>query len=173
MTNNNYIPQPGDAVFAHTHNPYGAMIRFAQAVRWWKYRSWNHMAIVESVDANGQVWVIQMARRCERVRIEDVAPGGHVKVIPCPKTVNCEEAVAYAQRQLGTKYGVLTIFSIAINIMLPAFFRFDIRIADTLICSALVARSWEHGSWDCPTDPFDITPAEFDGVLGGGGVQIY
>ena len=131
------------------------------------------MAIVDSVDADGTVWAIQMARRCERVKIKDVAPGGHVKIISCPDNVNRQEAVAYANRQLGTKYGVLTIISIAINIILPAFFRFDIRTADTLICSALVARSWEHGSWDCPTDPFDITPAEFDGVLGGGGVLVY
>lgn len=149
------------------------MIRFGQAIRWWKYRSWNHMAIVDSVDADGIVWCIQMARRCERVKIQDIAPKGHVKVVSCPDTVNRNEAVAYAQRQLGTKYGVLTIISIAINIILPAFFRFDIRTADTLICSALVARSWEHGSWDCPTDPFDITPAEFDEVLGGGGVLVY
>jgi hypothetical protein len=149
------------------------MIRFAQAFRWWSYRSWNHMAIVESVDDDGTVWCIQMARRCERVKIQDVALGGHVKIIACPDNVNCDEAVAYARRQLGTKYGVLTIVSIAINIMLPACFRFDIRRADTLICSALVARSWEHGSWDCPSDPFDITPAEFDGFLGGGGTQLY
>lgn len=131
------------------------------------------MAIVDHVDSAGDIWVIQMARRCERVLLKDVAPGGHVKVIACPDTVNRDEAIAYARRQLGTKYGVLTIVSIAINIVLPAFFRFDIRTADTLICSALVARSWEHGSWDCPTDPFDITPAEFDGILGGGGIQIY
>ena len=133
------------------------MIRFGQAIRWWKYRSWNHMAIVDFVDADGTIWCIQMARRCERVKIQDVAPGGHVKIISCPDTVNRDEATAYARRQLGTKYGVLTIISIAVNIVLPAFFRFDIRTADTLICSALVARSWEHGSWDCPTDPVSYT----------------
>jgi hypothetical protein len=152
---------------------YGSMIRFGQAIRWWKYRSWNHMAIVDSVDEDGTIWCIQMARRCERVKIQDVAPGGHVKIIACPDNVNRAEAIDYARKQLGTKYGVLTIVSIAINIILPSFFRFDIRRADTLICSALVARSWEHGSFDCPVDPFDITPAEFDGILGGGGTLIY
>ena len=173
MTNDNYIPQSGDAVFAHTHNKYGAMIRLAQAIRWWTYRSWNHMAIVDSIDENGTIWCVQMARCCEKVKIEDVAPGGHVKIIPCPPEVNRIESAAYAQKQIGIKYGVLTIVSIAINIMLPSFFRFDIRRKDTLICSALVARAWEHGSWDCPVDPFDVTPAEFDGILGGGGFQIY
>jgi len=173
LTTNLQPPQHGDAVFAHTSNFYGWIIRLGQAIRWWKYRSWNHMAYVDSVDEDGQVWVLQMARRCERVKIEDVAPKGHVKIIPCPSDVNREMATKYARNLIGTKYGVLTIVSIAINLFMPDKLRLDIRQDDTLICSGFVARAWEHGGWNCPVDPFQITPAEFDKLLGGGGTKIY
>jgi len=170
LTTNNILP--GDAVFAHTRNFYGAVIRFGQALRWWKYRSWNHMAIVSRIDDDGQVWVIQMARRCEEIKLEDVAPGGKLKFVSCPEEVRRAETVSYAQRRLGTKYGVMTIVSIAINLALPKQFVFDIHSAGTLICSALVAKAWEHGDWDCPVDSQQITPAEFDGLLGGVGTEL-
>jgi hypothetical protein len=173
LTINTQPPQHGDAVFAHTNNTYGWVIRLGQAIRWWKYRSWNHMAYVDSVDEDGQIWVLQMARRCERVKIEDVAPKGHVKIIHCPPEVNREMATNYARNLIGTKYGVLTIVSVAINLLMPNPLRLDIRQDDTLICSGFVARAWEHGGWNCPVDPFQITPAEFDKILGGGGTQIY
>ena len=169
----NYVPKTGDAVFAYTKNAYGFLIRIGQATRWWKYRKWNHMAFVDSVDPDGTIWVIQMAKRGQRVKIQDVAPGGHVKFVPAPGDIDIARAAEYARKRIGTKYGVMTIVSIAINLLLPNMLRFDIRREDTLICSALVARAWEHGGWDCPVDPFDITPAEFDGILGGGGFDIY
>ena len=164
--------QPGDAVYARTKNPYGFMIRIGQALRWWKYREWNHMAIVESIDADGQIWVIQMARHCERVKIEDVAPGGRLKFTSAPEGIDRDRAVAFARFMLGTDYGVLTIVCIAINLLLPEPINFDIRREMTMICSALVARSWEHGGWICRIDPFTVTPAEMDQIQFGAGFII-
>lgn len=170
---NQFFPQPGDAVFAFTHTSYGRLIRFGQALRWWKWRKWNHMAIVDEVNADGQIWVIQMARYCERVKIEDVAPGGHVKIVPMPEDLDRNRVMKYARSCLGTRYGFLTIFSIAVNLVTIKQIRIDIRRDDTLICSAFVARSWEHGGWNCKTDPFQISPAEFDMVLNQDGKLIY
>lgn len=164
--------QPGDAIFARTNNFYGFIIRFGQAIRWWKYRKWNHMAIVDEISADGQIWVIQMAKHGEKVRIEEVAPKGILKWAPLPEGLDRNRVVEYARKKVGIDYGVMTIISIAINLLLPRQFNLDIRSDDTLICSALVARAWEHGGWDCPTDPFEITPAEFDQALGGGGTKI-
>ena len=164
--------RPGDAVFARTRNLYGVVIRFGQALRWWKYRSWNHMAIVSKIDPNGQIWVIQMARRCEEVKLEEVAPGGRLKFVAPPEDVSRIKSVEYARKRLGTKYGVLTIFSIAINLSLPKQIVFDVHSEGTLICSALVAKSWEHGDWDCAVDSGQITPAEFDSLTGGVGVEL-
>jgi len=168
----NHDIRPGDAVFFYTRSLYGAVIRFGQALRWWKYRRWNHMAIVSRIEKSGQIWVIQMSRHCEEVRLEEVAPGGRIKFVPCPEEVSRIKAVEYAQKKLGTKYGVATIFSIAINFMLPDPIVFDIHVEGTLICSALVAKAWEHGDWDCPVDSGQITPAEFDGIMGGIGTEL-
>ena len=164
--------KPGDAVLADTKGAYGRLIQFGQAIRWSKHRHWHHAAIVVEIDANGQVWCIQMARRCERVKLEDIAPGRPLKVVPCPDGVNNNEAVEYAKKQLGTKYGVATILSIAFNILTPNPIRIDFRRGETLICSALVARSWEHGSWNCPVDPFQISPAQLDELAGENGWKL-
>lgn len=170
---NVYNLEPGDAIFAHSKDLYGTAIRYAEALRWWRGHYWNHMAIVESVDDTGQVWCIEMARRCERVRLEDVAPGGHLKVIKCPDGVDRARAVAYAQAQVGIKYAVLTIVSIVFSLFTPSAIQVDFhRGGPALICSALVARAWEHGGWDCPVDPFQISPAQFDMILGNGGYYI-
>lgn len=171
MIKNSQI-RPGDAVFARTRNFYGAVIRFGQALRWWKYRSWNHMAIVSKIDPDGQIWVIQMARHCEEVKLENVAPNGRLKFVAPPDEVSRIKSVEYARKRLGTKYGVLTIFSIAINLALPRQLVFDIHTEGTLICSALVAKAWEHGDWDCPIESSQITPAEYDGIIGGGGTEL-
>lgn len=164
--------KPGDAVLAYTSGAYGRLIQLGQAIRWRTHRKWHHAAIVVEVEASGQVWCVQMARRCERVKLQDIAPGRPLKIVPIPENVNAEEAVSYANRQIGTKYGVSTIFSIAFNILTPESIRIDFRHTGTLICSALVARSWEHGNWDCPTDPFQISPAQIDVFLGENGWEL-
>ena len=164
--------KPGDAVLANTQGAYGRLIQFGQAIRWRKHSRWHHAALVVEVDSNGQVWCIQMARQCERVKIENIAPGRPLKIVPCPEGVNGRAAVDYAQKQLGTKYGIATILSIAFNILTPKVIRVDFRRGETLICSALVARSWEHGNWNCPVDPFQISPAQLDELVGQNGWNI-
>ena len=161
--------KPGDAILADTKGAYGRLIQFGQAIRWRKHSRWHHAAIVIEVDASGQVWCIQMARKCERVKLENIASGRPLKIVPCPVGVNGRAAVDYAQKQLGTKYGIATILSIAFNILTPKVIRVDFRRGETLICSALVARSWEHGGWNCPVDPFQISPAQLDELAGQNG----
>ena len=92
---------------------------------------------------------------------------------PIPADLDAQRAVAYAYLQLGIDYGVATIVSLAINLALPRFLNFDFTRPGTLICSGLVARSWEHGGFVCPVDPFQITPGQFDQLLGGGGTPVY
>jgi len=155
--------QPGDLVLAHSKGAFATLIRFGQWLRpsWRPYKRWNHAAIVTGVDSNGDVWCMQMGRRGELVLRQDVAPGGYTTIRPIPNGVDRIKAIDYALAQNGIKYSVATIFSIVINLLTPKWIAFDFRRhGDALICSALVARSWEHGGWNCPTDPFQITPAE-------------
>jgi hypothetical protein len=104
---------------------------------------------------------MQMGRRGQLVSIDKVSPGGVHQIRPIPDGIDRIRAIDYALRQNGIKYSVAAIFSIALNLLTPKAIAFDFRRrGDALICSALVARSWEHGGWDCPGDPFQITPAE-------------
>lgn len=167
-----YSPQPGDAVLAHTKDFYGLLIRMAQATRWWKGHQYNHMAIVVKVDADGTVWCRQMHRRCELTRLQDIAPGGYVKVYPCPPGVSREDAVAYANLHADTHYSVVTIISEMIDLYLPNFLQIDFIHPGSLMCSAYVARCYEHGDWICEykgkeINPFQITPGQMDVTLSG------
>lgn len=93
------------------------------------------------------------------VPITDWEPNKYV-FVKAP-TITRTRAIQYATRQVINKYGVLTIASILVGLLSPRFIRIDFRKDDnSLICSGLVARSWEHGGWTCPTTPFQITPAE-------------
>ena len=155
-------PQPGDLVLAHSKGAFATLIRFGQWLRpkWRPYRTWNHCAIVTSV-TNNEVWVTQMGRKCETVRLEQVSPGGFTTIRKMPAHLDRVRVVEYAMSQLGVRYSVAAIFSIALSLLTPRWVRFDFRRhGDALICSALVARAYEHGGWMAPTDPFQITPAE-------------
>jgi len=164
--------QPGDCILADTKGLYGRVIQFGQAIKWAKHRRWHHAAIVVEVDSEGTVWCVQMARHGERSKLQDIAPGRPLKVVPCPPGVNRNMAIAYANTLVGVDYGIMTIFSIAINVLTPGSLRIDFRMDGTLICSAAVARSWEHGGWVCPMDPFSITPAQIDQICGASGWHI-
>ena len=155
--------QPGDLVLAHSKGAFGALIRLAQWLRpsWRKWRKWNHAAIVIGITPSGMVRCVQMGRRGQIVDLPDVAPGGYTFVRSCPAIVDRIKAVDFAIRQVGIRYSYVTIATIALNLLSPKPLRIDFRRDNSaLICSALVARAWEHGGWDCPTDPFQITPAE-------------
>jgi hypothetical protein len=153
------LARPGDIVLAHTKGLYGAAIRVAQWIRWKGFNTWNHAAIVVSNDA-GVIKCVEMAIRCELITLDDIAPAGKIILVIAPDGVDRERAVAYALRQVGTKYGVLTILSILFNLFTPNFISIDFRRLHTLICSALVARSLEHGGATVPYDPFFISPAQ-------------
>lgn len=153
---------PGDLVLAHSKGAFAVLIRFGQWLRpsWRKWKKWNHAAIVVDV-AGSEPLCVQMGRRGQLVTLAEVSPGGYTEVRKMPAGLDRTKVVNYAREQIGVKYSVAAIFSIALTLLTPKMFHFDFRRSgDSLICSALVARSWEHGGWSCPTDPFQITPAE-------------
>lgn len=153
---------PGCLVLAHTRGFYGFLIRAAQTIRWKRGRMWNHAAIVTAM-TDGVVLCTEMAWHCEEVTLDEVAPGGHLLILPAPKGTDVIRAANYAKSKVGTKYGVLTIVSIFVNLFTPKFFRVAFRSGNgSLICSALVVRAWEHGgaNLDSLGDPFQVSPAE-------------
>ena len=154
----------GDLVLAHGRGIISSAIRFGQWLRpsWRPYRYWNHAAIVV-VDLDGVIRCVQMSRRCEIVDLADVSPGGRTEIRSIPAGVDRIKAVDWAlsQARAGRRYSFITILSIVVQLVTPKWLDIDFHEnRPALICSALVARAWEHGGWDCPTDPFQITPAE-------------
>ena len=157
--------QPGDLVLAHGKGAFSTLIRFGQWLRpsWRPYKYWNHAAIVTSIKADGTIRCTQMSRRCVTIDLSEVSPGGSTAIFACPANVDRVRAVDYALRQVGVRYSVMTILSIAISLLTPKWIRFDFRMhGEALICSGLVARAWEHGGWEVPDggDPYQVTPAE-------------
>lgn len=149
------------------------LIRFGQWLRpsWRAHRKWNHAAVIVEV-GGPEIMVVQMGAHGELVPISEVAPGGHYRINKAPPGICRKRVVKFAREQIGVDYSVAAIFSIALNLVTPKWVAFDFRRGPSaLICSALVARSWEHGGWSCPSDPFQITPAELamytEGDLGG------
>ncbi len=154
--------QPGDVVLAKTNGIMGRLIRLAERIYWRKGSTYSHAAIVINVTGS-TVTVLQMRLRgCQRTTIDQVAPGGSYVTKSCPPGVDRARSIAYALTRQNDKYGIFTFISIAFNLLTPRWFWLDFRRTGTLICSALVARSWEHGGWNCPVDPFQISPAQID-----------
>jgi hypothetical protein len=167
-----YEPQIGDLILCHSKKGlFAKLIRLGQWLRpsWREYRYWNHAALVVATPTlfgKRHVQAIQMGRTCSYVFLDVLEEDKVVEVRPCPPGVDGDRARQYAVKQYGIDYSVATIFSIALSLLTPKAIRFDFRRhGDALICSALVARSWEHGGWDCPTDPYQITPAELAMVV--------
>lgn len=157
-----HLPYPGCvALFTTAHGFFPRAIQLSQWLRWKKGWRRNHAALVAEV-VDRHIFIVQMEWHCEKVRLDDLE---NVAFFQPPRGTDVVKAVAYAESKIGIKYGVLTIVSIFLTLFSPKAIRVNFRAGghDSLICSALVARAWEHGGWNCdPADPFQITPAELD-----------
>lgn len=149
---------PGDIGFAHNK---GAMAKLIRVGEWLKFRKgsgWNHMFVVAE-DGN----IIQATLKGVIISpLVTVAPGGHYFTMPPPVGVRREDVLAFAKAQVGLRYGVLTIFAIATDILtwqwVPALrgARKSSWICSGLGCEALRYGGWLH-DW---IDIYTVTPAQ-------------
>lgn len=155
-------------VFAHSDGVMGKLIRIGERLRFRRGSEWNHMAIVDRVE-DGVAYVIQATLRgvTDTATLDEVAPGGRIRVQAPPPGVSRARALEFARAQVGVEYGFGTILAIAIDILtwnwVPSF-----RGArkNSWICSALVMESLRFGGFlhNCP-DIYTVTPAQGDLVL--------
>ena len=134
----------------------GRAIRFGEAISTGRGLV-NHMFIVDYVDADQNAYVIQ-------AEIKGVTRGslltGEYIILQPPKNVNTAKLLKFARRQVGLKYGVLTIFAIAFDIITWSWVP-SLRGArkSSWICSALGAESSRFGGWLHDfIDIYDCTP---------------
>lgn len=156
--------RPGDAVVVDSRGFLPFLIKVGEYIRWKKYRRFSHAAIVTEVNGPNAEDIICVEMEWpvgNRCALAELQAAKECVILQAPAEVDRSRAVAYANTQVGTKYALLTIFSISFNLFTPKAFRLDFRRDDTLICSALVAYAWVHGGWISPLgDPFQTTPAE-------------
>lgn len=160
-------PQPGDIGFARNTGVMAKLIRLGE---WLKFRKceYNHMFVVsDEVDTDGHPLIIQAVIRgvTGTARLDSVAPGG--KYITMRPPASRVMVLGFAKEQVGTKYSVLTILAIVIDIVtwnwFPAFAnaRRPSWICSGLTCEALRFGGWFH-QW---TNIYDVTPQQAFDVL--------
>ena len=134
----------GDVVFAHSNGIIGRGIRFAEKVRWRRGSHWNHACILWHKDSNDEWWVIQADIR--GVNAAKLTSVGEFYIQGLPEGVDAERVIKFHESQMGSKYSILSILSILIDIITPNFFP-EFRRDRTWVCSALVAEGLRAGGW--------------------------
>ena len=148
----------------------GRLIRVGEFLRFRKGSKWNHAFIVsDKVDIHGEQLVIQATLRgvTDDKPLSSVAPNGSIQIFPLPKGVNAKKVLAFANNQVGLRYGYFTILAIAIDILTWQWFpAFRGARKPSWICSALVMESLRYGGFlHNAIDIYTITPAEAFDIL--------
>jgi uncharacterized protein YycO len=170
------IIQPGDILMVRTNHFVSKLIRFGQRGYGKPASEWNHCGVCvgnfEIVEAltTGVVRSPISKYPTADVRILSVKPcaivngehqGEYSKLADEAMRRN---AVNFARSCVGEKYGFLTIFAIAVKVLIKG--KIDFNIQGTSICSGLAARSLERLGYNFqPFDPAELTPAYLDTVL--------
>lgn len=141
-------PKPGDLVFAHSNGIMGRIIRLGERIRFRKGVQWNHVAIIDRMMEDGDWLIIQAEARgvTKDKRLSSIAPGGRYKVVRLPSGISRQKVLDFAHDQVGSRYGWLTILSIAIDILTP-FWVPSFRTRNSWICSAISAEALRAGGW--------------------------
>ena len=178
-----HIPQPGDIGFARTKfrppkGEMGALIRLGTRLKFHK-ATFNHQFVVDRVVDGGVPYIIQATLHgvTDTMRLDEVAPGGLYVLLPPPASVDVEKFLSFCRKQVGVKYGILTILAMAIDVVswqwVPAM-----RGArkNSFICTALVNEGLRFGGWYHDwIDVYNIFPDEgYDALVAEGArVHVY
>jgi hypothetical protein len=153
-------PQPGDMIGFQTPDKFGAVIRYGQR-HFQKLPKWyvNHIAVVVSVDPTV---IVQAVKRVDMVPLSSYPDSVNKWIIPFPGDDSQRSyVVKFAMKQIGRKYGILSVISRAINMLTPRIIQINAEKAGDMDCSCLGARAWEHGGVDLPyPDPWQIVPGQ-------------
>ena len=151
----------GDLVFCHSTGIMGKAIRLGEWIRFRKGSAWNHVAVLDrQVDEKWYVIQAEAHGVTNDKTLDSIAPGGRYQVVSPPAGCDRTRLLSFAQSQVGSKYGWLSILSLVFDLLTPDWFP-AVRRKNTWICSALSmeccrAAGWIH-SWN---DIYIVTPAQ-------------
>jgi hypothetical protein len=156
------IMEAGDLVFVHSNKLIGRVIQLGERLRWNKLDArYNHVAIIDRVEGD-KAFVIQAEAKgvTNDKELTTLSADGSFIVVPLPAACDRQKVLAFARAQVGSKYGWLSIASVALDILTPSFFPL-FRRNNSWICSAVAAESLRFGGWFYSwPDVYTVTPAQ-------------
>ena len=151
----------GDIGFAHTKGIMGRLIRFGEMLKGKRGKEWNHQFVVDR-QINGEWYIIQakFSGVSDSCKLDDVAPGGYFMTVAPPRECDRAKILEFNRAQVGATYSVLTILSIAIDIVtwnwVPALMN---SYRQSWVCSGLVNESLRYAGWLHQwVDLYTVTP---------------
>jgi hypothetical protein len=137
--------QPGDLVLCRQNTVLDKIISVSQRLRTSSKAShWTHVAVVKDPKTGELYEAVGRG-----VRIGNISAYPDHLVIPLNLNANdTAKMMTFCEHWLGAEYGVLTLFSIGLDLLTPAFIHF--RSGDTFICSQYAAKAYEQTGWICP-----------------------
>src|ERR1035437_2729989 len=136
---------PGDLVGFETSGPFAALIRFGQRLAHVRNSTITHIAVITQVLSDGDAKIIQSVRRVDEVLLSSYGPVPHV-LIPSPLLpgdARRSDGVAFAQANLGRKYGVLSVISRGLNCLTPKAIQIGACRKGDMDCATLGVRVLE------------------------------
>jgi hypothetical protein len=170
-----HVPQVGDVGFSHNSGIMGKLIRIGEWLKLHRASHINHEFVVTEI-VDGVPYIVQATiKGVIKSPLSEVSPGGYYFLFTPPAEVDIAKLVEFEEKQVGMKYGILTIIAIAIDILswswVPSF-RGSRK--SSWICSALANEGLRYAGWYWPwVNIYDMTPEEGLAALQSAGFQAH
>lgn len=157
--------KPGDFILTHGYDWIGTLIQLGQSLRFngydTKYAHWSHCALVVS---EGGDLIESVAEGVVKSNISKY-DSKHYTVVHIDATdTDRAQAVAYAERHVGSTYGYLNVISLGISLLTGLKFSFGFE--GEMICSGLVAGALERCDIDTGRECVRTMPADLAKYFG-------
>lgn len=150
--------QPGDLVLCRQNTVLDKIISVAQMLHTSSQAShWTHVAVVKDPKTGEMYEAVSSG-----VKIGNISAYPDHLIVPMNlNAYDTAKMMNFCEHWLGAEYGFLTLFSIGIDLLTPAFFHF--RSGDTFICSQYAAKALEQTGWICPiVDSSHVMPSNLE-----------
>ena len=150
---------PGDFILVSSTGILAKFIRFGQFIRYHgkmkPFSRWNHAALI--IDEQGTI-IEAIGRGVVTNNISDYKDVEYYYVNTRLNSQSRSQSVAAGKSFLKDKYGWLTIFSIAMELITGV--KVQLSNSNTMICSAVVGQSLWAGGIIFDQNPYQMMPAD-------------
>jgi len=150
---------PGDFILVSTKGVLAKLIRFGQFIRYHgkmkPFSHWNHAAMI--IDEDGTI-VESVGRGVIVSNISEYKNVEYYYVFTKLNKQSRDQTVAACKSFIKDKYGWVTIFSIAMELLVGI--KVQLTNSNTMICSAVVAQSLWAGGVVFDRNPYQMMPAD-------------